>query len=503
MGMDLARRSVTSLSWNIFTNVAKIVVLFVRSVLLARMLPVETFGVYALATSIVSISAIAPEFGLGGAFLHRARETEDEENAAAVHLALTAFFTLIWSIAMVVGVMVATSGRLQLALLALIVVNGGMLLTLTPRLILTRRVDLRRLAIIDLFIVIFATIAALILAGRGETLNALLVTDLVALVVTAFGLYVWRPVWRPRLAYSGAVIRYYLRFGSRGLAGTSLNALLDHVDDVWTGSYLGTMALGLYSRAFTFATYPRRILAAPVTAVASGAYAELKNERLRLSQAFFRSNGLLVRSGFLMGGLLGLVAPEFIHLFLGDKWLPMLNAFRLMLVFTLLDPIKATVSTLFTAVGRPEQVVQSRLLQLLVMVAGLYLLGQRWNIAGVALTIDLMLLVGVAWLLWKAQQHVDYSPQRLFLAPSIALGAGLLTAWLSANLASDFLFSDSAWLTGAVKTAVFSIIYAGLLFLLERPFLLTLWHQLWYQWTKPALQASQTEAEEAQMAEIP
>ena len=47
--------------------------------------------------------------------------------------------------------------------------------------------------------------------------------------------------------------------------------------------------------------------------------------------------GQLIQFAYLLGAvLLALVAPEFIRLALGAKWLPMLTAFRLMLVFTLL-----------------------------------------------------------------------------------------------------------------------------------------------------------------------
>lgn len=499
--MNLARRSITSVSWNIAANLAKIVVLLVRSILLARLLPVETFGVYALATAIVTFSIVLPEFGLGGAFLHRTAETEDEESAAAHHFSLNLLLIGLWTLILIVTTLVTADGELRLALLALTLLYGGLQLLRTPQLILIRRVAHRRLAIIDLFNALLTTAVALLLAGRGETLIALLATDLVTLLVTAVGLYLWRPVWRPRLAWSVAVIHYYLRFGRRGVAANVLNEALDNIDDIWTGAYLGTTSLGYYSRAFTFATYPRRILAFPVSAVASGTYAELKGDRLRLSQAFFRTNALLVRSGFLLGGLLGLVAPEFIHLFLGDKWLPMLNVFRLMLVFTLLDPIKATVSTLFTAVGRPEQVAQSRAMQLVVMVAGLYLLGRYWNIAGVALTIDLMLLVGMGWLLWKAREHVDYSPRQLFVAPGLALTAGLIAAGLLVQFVPTLLiFSEPAWVTGTTKVVVFSAVYALVLFLLERRVLLEMLRQIGRLWKSPAAVALEpTVASEAKL----
>ncbi len=243
-------------------------------------------------------------------------------------------------------------------------------------------------------------------------------------------------------------------------------------DDLWTLRYLGDTALGYYSRAYTFATYPRRVLAGPVNQVAGGTYAELKSERKRLSQAFFRTNALLVRSGFLMAGLLALIAPELIAILLGEKWMPMLQAFRLMLVYTLLDPIKMTVGDLFVAVGRPELVLRVRLGQLVVMIVGLFALGTRYGIAGVALAVDAMVVVGIVVLLWQARRYVDYSGRQLFLAPTLALALGL-AAGLGATALLGSIFASSVW-TATIKTVAFLLAYAPVLFVLERPLIRSL-----------------------------
>jgi O-antigen/teichoic acid export membrane protein len=225
------------------------------------------------------------------------------------------------------------------------------------------------------------------------------------------------------------------------------------------------VSLGLYSRAYRFATYPRIILASPINLVAGGTYAELKGNRLRLSQAFFRANAFLIRSGFFVAGLLALVAPEFIRLGLGSKWMPMLDTFRLMLVFTLLDPIKVTVASLFVAVGRPEKVVQARFVQLVVLVVGLFLLGPPMGITGVALVVDGMLVVGIALLLWQARAYVNYSPFKLFGVPLVGLSMGLVLARLAIVL-PGVLGSD--WRTAGVKIGVFVFVYGGILMGFER-----------------------------------
>jgi O-antigen/teichoic acid export membrane protein len=473
--MSLVKRSVTSVGWNVAVSIIQVLVGFGRSVLLARLLPVEVFGIYAFAGSIVVLSSVLPGFGMGGAFSHRSEATKDEGEAAAVHLTLELIFVTAWMALLMGGALVFTTGQTRLALLVLTFTQGGVLLTNTPSLILVRRVVHRRLALLQALNIVLSAVTAVLLAWGGVELWALLSTDVITLVLSVFLLYIWRPVWRPRLTWSPPAMRYFLQYGSRNLLAQGLLRALDRVDDLWTGAYLGETAMGLYSRAYAFATYPRMILAQPVNRVAIGTYAEVAENRRRLSQAFFRTNALLIRSGFFLGGILALIAPEFIQILLGTKWLPMLDAFRLMLVFTLFDPIKATVANLFLAVGRPEEVLQARAIQLAVMVVGLFLLGPAWGIAGVALAVDLMLVVGIAILLYQSRKYVDFSVKTLFLAPGIGIALGMALALMAMTLPGVL---GSPWRTGIVKASVFALVYGVTLLILERHRLLDMYSML-------------------------
>jgi O-antigen/teichoic acid export membrane protein len=465
VNMGIARRSVTSAVWSSGGSWSSLLIFFVRSVLLARLLPVETFGVYAGATAVVQLTVVVAAFGMGGAFLHRAPETEDEGQAAANHFTLKLVLTLAWAVLLSASSSLYASGETRTALLVLIGTTAVTQLTQTPRLILVRRVVHRRLAVIQVVSSVLTTLVSVGLAWLGATLWALLAIDLFGMVVAIGGLYIVRPVWRPRLAWDAGVVRYFLHFGSRNFVAVALLRALDRLDDLWVRIYLGTVPMGFYSRAYTFATYPRSIAATPVNAVVRGTYSELKADRRRLSQSFFRTNAFLVRSGFFLAGLLALIAPEFILLLLGAKWLPMLDAFRLMLVFTLLDPIKTTVGNLFVAVGHPGKVARARLVQLVVLVAGLFVLGPNLGITGVALAVDAMLVVGMAILLWQARAYVDFSLASLFGVPSLALGIGLALAYGAASLPGVM---EVPVRMAVAKILAFLVAYSGVSLLLER-----------------------------------
>jgi O-antigen/teichoic acid export membrane protein len=359
----------------------------------------------------------------------------------------------------------ATQAELRLALSVLIIGEVVEELTQTNRMILVRQVQHRRLAFMQMVDSILSVLASIGLALAGFGIWALLINDILDAVTKVFFFWLWRPSWRPSLRWDRAAIRYFLRFGSQTFVGRFILEGLDRFDDIWTAIYLGNTQLGYYSRAFRFATYPRSFIAYPIYQVASGVYSELKGDRKRLSTAFMQINSFMVRSGFLLAGLIALVAPEFIRIALGDKWLPMLTAFQLMLVFTLFDPVKQTMANLFLALGLPGEVIWFRFIQLLVMIAGLFLLGFRFGIEGVALAVDIMLVVGMVLMLWRSKTYVDYSLRRLLVVPTVALFAGL-AAGLGAVHWPNLIWSD--WLSGIVKSILFVVIYSVILILWDR-----------------------------------
>lgn len=462
---SLTRRGLGSLRWTTFASLATLPVSFLQTVALARLLPVTDFGLFGGVSALVNVSYPLFEFGLSAAFLHRAPETEDEEHATAVFFTLRLILTSIWAAFLLLFAAAALSGTRQQVLAAVTLSSWALRLAHTGQVVLIRRVLHRRLAVMDMVQTGLVFLLSVGAAAVFHSVWALALAAAVQAVVYWIALAVIRPVWRPRLAWDREARRYFFRFGSRTVAGLSLAVALEYLDDLWTNLRLGDAALGYYSRAFRFATYPRIILADPIAVVTTGVYAELKGDRLRLSQAFFRVNALLARSGFFLAGWLALTAPQLILVVLGEKWLPMLPAFRLMLIYTLGDPVKLTVASVLVASGTPEQTAWARSAQMLTLIAGLLLLGPRYGIVGVALAVDAMLVVGLTMLLTFARRHVDFSALRLFGAPAVALLVGL-TFGIAAGSFSRFAIYNLALVV--LQTAVYVLGYAITLLVLER-----------------------------------
>ena len=475
--MSLSSRSARSISSNLLAKIISGVIQLITFVLLARWLPVESFGVYAFALALVSVSVTLIDFGMSGAFLHYANdEGIGEDRASVVHFGFRIFFLILWFLLFFPAVFFFAKGALRTTFFVLIGVTIFSQLVSTPGVILLKRVKTERIALLQVISALLSLPISLYLGWHALAVWALLANNIVSALVDLFGFYVFNPVWLPHFKEDRQLFKKFFDFGKRNLLGAILYEALDRVDDLWAGTFLGAVSLGLYSRSYELATYPRKILANPINWVLGSIYAELKDDRAHLSEVFQRSLFIMVRISILLGGVLFLIAPEMISLLLGEKWTALIPLFRLMLIFTILDPLKIMVSSLIgLAGGKPEYVAHARLWQFAVLLAGLFSLGFLWGNAGVALAVDLMLVVGLLILFYRAREFADFSVRQIFLVPAIGLLGGLLLAFLSASFLQGFPYVI------VVETGLFLLIYIMPLFLLEGQLLKKSFQMPWRQ----------------------
>jgi O-antigen/teichoic acid export membrane protein len=452
--------------FSIGSSVITIISGFVRSVILARLLLPGHFGVVSLALFYCSIVGQVSNFGFTKALIHR---DTDVAEAASTHFVLrvslavlVVLLTLLFT--PLLGDLYPAQPEMIQALIALSFVEIVKAVNATPDALLRKGLDFKYLAVLDVASSLAMTIVAPAMALAGMGFWSLVGEQAVPVVVRAVGMWVIRRPWRFSLKFSRPIARWYFGFGTFVFLSLNLTFLLDQFDDFWVGTALGATALGFYSRAYEFARYPRRIIGTPITRVFFPTYAKLQHNRLQLSKAFYRASGLIVRMGFLFSLAFVLVVPEFIRIFIGAKWLTMVPAFRLMLLYTLLDPLVVTSGHLVTAVGQPQVLTRVQVIQFLVFGPAVAILAHYFGIDGVAVAADLMLVTGLVLILRQVRKFVDFSLWKMFRYPSL----GLILGGGVALLLSRWLAVESDFLSLLLKGGVASVVYTGVLVLFER-----------------------------------
>lgn len=474
---DLAGWAVQGSVYSIAASGVTLTLGFARSVLLARLLLPEHFGVATLALFFLNLTASLRNFGIDDAVIHR-QDAGDRF--------LRTYFTLRMGLAVgglgllalatpLVADLYPSMPQLGAVLFGFIGVAALKSVTGVQMTVLSKNLAFRHLALTDVASSVTMTIVAPLMAWQGWGIWSLVAEQFSGVLVRFMSIWVVHRAWRPGFAWDPDVARWFWRFGVRVWIGNNLTFLLDRIDDFWVGTVLGKTPLGFYSRAYEFARYPRRAIANPILSVFFPTFARLQSDPVRLAKAFFRVASLMVRVGFWFSLVLILAAPEFVGVLLGRRWLPMVPTFQLMIVYTLLDPLAMAASNLLMAVGQPDLIARTRAVQLVVFVPALIALAYLAGIEGVAVAADVMVAIGAVLLFAYTRRFVDYSMRALWGWPLVAF---LVSA--GAVIASAGFWSElPAWQSLVGKAGLITVAYWTMLWLAERHQLRTGWDLVW------------------------
>jgi O-antigen/teichoic acid export membrane protein len=293
----------------------------------------------------------------------------------------------------------------------------------------------------------------------GLVASVLLTTALSVLLSYVFHSY------RPRLSFDKTAFQLALNFGKFALVIAVASYITTMADNVMVGRLLGVNALGNYALAYNLASVPIGVLVYALGQVLFPAYAEIAASRPHdLERAFtkvFTISSLILIS---ITVPIFLLADEVVQLLFGATWA---TAGPVLKVLSLIIPLRGLmliISTVFFGLNRPKQVAVGKILEASAFLALLYPLVVAFGLTGAAwagIIAYAFACVNRARALREFIPGIPSKLVRISLWSVAAAGAALLIA----SVALTFL--DSA-LPRLVVGGLISIITPALLLLLIR-----------------------------------
>ena len=120
------------------------------------------------------------------------------------------------------------------------------------------------------------------------------------------------------------------------------------------GKVLGLTALGLYQLSYTLSNLPATEITHVVSRVTFPAYSKLQEDLPRVRSAYLKVLQFISFLSFPLAGAIFIFLPDFVSIFLGDKWTPMVPAAQVLVMAGLLRSIAATTGPIFHALGKPK-----------------------------------------------------------------------------------------------------------------------------------------------------
>ena len=307
-------------AWTTVQTVINKTVTVVAMLALARLLTPEDFGRANIATSVGAFISVISPFVLGDVLLSMPQRFRAVSGAAfwiGVGSAIVLFLALLGA----APVVESTSGKVGVAacvaLVAFRPICDAILIIPFAKL----RIDLafRTLAMIDLAVILLATVASLAMAWMGMGAAALIVPPIATLAVR--GLAYWTRVGasiplRPEHGEARPLAR---RFAAASL-GQYMNNVLQILEMLVLGWFASASGAGFFGFAFQLAIQANTVVAVQFGAVLQPIFGLLKSEPVRQVSAFMRASRLLAAVAIPVSTFQAVLAVPAFKLLFGSKW---------------------------------------------------------------------------------------------------------------------------------------------------------------------------------------
>lgn len=290
------------------------------SLILARVLVPEDFGLVALAMSFLAITNSLTDLSLSNALIsHPAPVSAHYDTAWSLGLCrgllvAAAFAALGWIVAPLFG-----DPRLVDVMFALsltIILSG---LTNPRAIMLTKDLIFWQQFMLQVSQKIVGFVVSVAIALTYHSYWALVLGALAGQFAGTILSYSVLP-YRPRLRFSG--FSELFTFSSWMSLSAMLNTFNWRLDHFLIGGYIGQADLGYYTMGDTIASLPTRETAAPLVSTMFPALSRLAHSPERLAYAYIRAQSLITAVTLPAGVGMALISEPLVHLVLGPKWAP-------------------------------------------------------------------------------------------------------------------------------------------------------------------------------------
>ncbi|MGW4241727.1 oligosaccharide flippase family protein [Nocardia sp. NPDC004722] len=436
------------------------------TVLLARLIGPDAFGVVAQATVYLGILSLLLDQGFASALIQRPKLDRYMPGATmtinigvgAVLAALTIAIAPAWAAFM-------HTPALKWVLIAIapsLVVRAA---AITPRAMLWREMEFRKNGIADISSALLggAVGLAVVLAGGSywALVAQLVTTDVVLAVMLIAAAGSWPNLRLGRL-------REIAGFSWRAFAGAVLlNSLARNADNLLIGRFQGAQSLAFYALAYRLLLLPVQLGVQSIGSVLFPLFARLADDLPALRAELARATRFMALLALPGMALIAIAAPQLIHLVFGSAWAPAIPIIRVLAMAGALQAVyQPSTIPVMLGLGYAKLQLRYAILCTVVSIGGI-VAGLPFGPFGVAVgySAATVALVPVEWLVRKRAAGVSAREQFLLLVPGLHIACWMAAAYAAVALVlhgRDFAILCAGTVFAlAIGLGVLRLVYRG------------------------------------------
>lgn len=390
---SLSQRAVKSSLWVFLLRAVQQLFSLARLVILARLLAPEDFGLMGIAFLVMATLDTFSQTGFQQALIQKKCDIESYLDSAWTFLILRSFiiFIILYLIAPYAATFfVAPEAKPIIEVIGLSVIfqaftNIG-IIYFQKELEFNKQFVYQISGTLTDFLV---AIVAVYIIGNVWALVFGMLAGNAAMLITS---YLVHP-YRPHLNFNIKKLRELSNYGKWVLGSTILVFLVTQGDDVLVGKLLGTTYLGFYQLAYKISNLPATEITHLISQVTFPLYSKIQDDIQKVKYIYLNVLKYTILISFIITVLIFTLSNDFILIFLGEKWMPMVPAIKLLVVSGLIRSVQATSGPIFYALDKIVVDTKIQVIRFLVLAISIYPFIIKWGINGASLAVLISILL--------------------------------------------------------------------------------------------------------------
>lgn len=329
MQSDIKRLTFNGIGWSFIEKIAGYLIQFIFTILLARMLSPEEFGLIGLMLVFTSISQVFIDSGFTQTLIrNKELNSKDYSSVFYLNVVIGIFIYLLLFIFSEKIAYFYEEERLKnicRVMFLSIVVNS---FSIVPNSLVQKDMNFKILAQRTLLANIASGLIALVFAFWGFGIWALVFQILFGNVIKTILLWVF-VAWRPMLFFSFQSIKSLYKFSINVMLSSLLDTIVSNVHLLIIGKYYNRIQLGFYTQAYNLQSIPSNALVAVIRGVSFPAMSKIQEDPKKLINYFSKLQSLTFFFVFNAFLLLSILSEEIVMILLGSKWISSIDYLRL------------------------------------------------------------------------------------------------------------------------------------------------------------------------------
>lgn len=357
---DLKAASRKAIAISYVSQVAKFIIQFLYTIVIARLLTPGDFGVVAMATPLLAFAALLADIGLSQAAIQNQKLSQSQLSFLFwLNIAVTAALAalIVFSSPLVASFYDEPRVGPVVAILGALMIVGP--IGAQHTVLLNRNFAFGRIAAVELTSLIAGSVVGVVAALGGFGIWSIILNQATASGVALILVWLavrWRPSAPSRVASSE--IRHLLQFGANVAVSNIFNFASRNIDNVLIGKVWGEASLGVYNRAYSLLLLPLNQIMVPISKVALPLLSRVQKEPVPYHIAFWRMLDLALLLTFPVALFSMITHQQLIHLVLGAKWDAAGPIFGILAVGALFAPVSQSANWLLLSQGRSRELRQ-------------------------------------------------------------------------------------------------------------------------------------------------